>query len=173
MKRVISRTAVLAVALSVATATGTPALAGDPSRDLFAANRLSCAYIQGTTAGFTPQGRVSIKPPLDPNTPGLAIDIVDREKNRAVLEEDDRETAGVFMAAPSGLSVLVRYPAGGATLVTVYPVYAGASDNFLMVSSRHGSAAEPQMSQRYGFCRLGTATAPSPPAPAKPGTGHP
>ena len=147
---------------------------GDPVRDLFAANRLICAFTHGVTAGFNPQGRISIKPPLDPNTPGLSITILDREKSRAMLEEDDLETPGVFMTSPAGMSVLARYPDGGITLVTVYPVYSGASDNFLMVSSRHGAGTEPNTSQRYGFCRIGTqSSAPPPPsAPAPAGQGH-
>lgn len=145
-----------------------PARAEDPGRALFTAGRLACAYIQGMNAAFTPQGKVSLKPPLDPNTPGLTIAIVDREKNRAVLEEDDRETPGVLMTTPSSLSVMARYPDGGVTMVTVFPVHSGASDNFIMVSSRHGAGSEPQLSQRYGFCRPGVETSP-PPVPAPKG----
>ncbi|MFP5258489.1 MAG: hypothetical protein ACLGQH_05650 [Acidobacteriota bacterium] len=145
-----------------------PARAEDPGRALFVAGRLACAYIQGINAVFTPQGKVSLKPPLDPNTPGLTIAIVDRERNRAVLEEDDRETPGVLMTTPSGLSVMARYPDGGVTMVTVFPVYSGASDNFIMVSSRHGAGNEPQLSQRYGFCRPGVEP-PPPPAPTPKG----
>ena len=144
------------------------ARAEEPSQALFAAARLACAYSQGMNAAFTPQGRVSLKPPLDPNTPGLTIAIVDRAKNRALLEEDDLETPGVLMTTPSSLSVMARYPDGGVTVVTVYPVHSGASDNFLMVSSRHGVGNEPQMSQRYGFCRPGVETPPPPPPPPPP-----
>lgn len=165
MKRLFAA-AGLALVLSAA-----PARAEDPGRALFAAGRLACAYIQGINAVFTPQGKVSLKPPLDPNTPGLTIAIVDREKNRAVLEEDDRETPGVLMTTPSGLSVMARYPDGGVTMVTVFPVYSGASDNFIMVSSRHGAGSEPQLSQRYGFCRPGVET-PPPPPPAPAPKGH-
>ena len=145
--------------------------AEDPGQALFAANRLACAYSQGMNAVFTPQGRVSLKPPLDPNTPGLTIAIADRAKNRALLEEDDRETPGVLMTTPSSLSVMARYPDGGVTVVTVYPVYSGASDSFLMVSSFHGVGSEPHMSQRYGFCRPGIETPPPPPPPPAP-KGH-
>lgn len=157
--------AIAALGIVFAGAPERPALAGDPGRELFAARRLTCAFVQGITAGFTPQGHVSIKPPLDPNTPGLAIQIVDREKNRAVLEEDNRETAGVFMTASTGISVLARYPDGGVTLVTVYPMYSGGSDNFLMVSSSHGATTEPKMSQRYGLCRVAVEPPALPPAP--------
>lgn len=148
-----------------------PARAEGPGQALFTAGRLACAYIQGMNAVFTPQGKVSLKPPLDPNTPGLTIAIVDRERNRAVLEEDDRETPGVLMTTPSSLSVMARYPDGGVTMVTVFPVYSGASDNFIMVSSRHGAGSEPQLSQRYGFCRPGVETPPPPPPPPAP-KGH-
>lgn len=147
------------------------ALAEDPARMLASTKRLACAYSQGLNAVFTPQGRVSLKPPLDPNTPGLTIAIVDRDKNRALLEEDHLETPGVLMVSPAGLSVMARYADGGVTMVTVYPVHAGASDNLLMVSSRHGAGSEPQISQRYGFCRPGQETPlpaePSAPPPAK------
>lgn len=148
---------------------------GDPVRELAGAKRLACAFSQGVTAGFSPQGRVTIRPPLDPNTPGLSIAIVDATKHRAVLEEDDKETSGVFMLTPAGLSVMVRYPDGGVAMVTVYPVYSGASDNFLMVMSQHGVATEPKLSQRYGMCRLGAepSAAPAPsPEPKKSGHGH-
>ena len=149
-----------------------PARGDDPGQALFAANRLACAYSQGLNAVFTPQGRVSLKPPLDPNTPGLTIAVVDRAKNRALLEEDERETPGVLMTTSSSLSVMARYPDGGVTVVTVYPVYSGASDSFLMVSSRHGVGSEPQMSQRYGFCRPGVETPPPPPPPPPAPKGH-
>ena len=148
--------------------TAGPVLAEEPGRALFAASRLACAYSQGMNATFSPQGRVKLKPPLDPNTPGLTIAIVDRGKNRAVLEEDRLETPGVLMTSPAGLSVMARYADGGVTMVTVYPVYAGASDNYLMVSSRHGAGSEPQVSQRYGFCRPGQETPPPPEPPAPP-----
>ena len=161
----------LAAAALALLLTAGPARAEDPGQALFAANRLACAYSQGMNAVFTPQGRVSLKPPLDPNTPGLTIAIVDRAKNRVLLEEDDRETPGVLMTTPSSLSVMARYPNGGVTMVTVYSVYAGASDNFLMVSSLHGSGSEPHMSQRYGFCRPGVETPPPPPPPPAP-KGH-
>ncbi|OLN26765.1 hypothetical protein DVDV_2463 [Desulfovibrio sp. DV] len=144
------------------------ARAEEPGRALFAAKRLACAYSQGMNAVFTPQGRVNLKPPLDPNTPGLTIVIADREKNRALLEEDQQETPGVLMTTPVGLTVMARYPDGGVTMVTVYPVHSGASDNYLMVSSRHGAGSEPQISQRYGFCRPGQETPPPPEPPAPP-----
>ena len=146
---------------------GGQALAEEPGKILASTKRLACAYSQGLNAVFTPQGRVSLKPPLDPNTPGLTIAITDRAKNRAILEEDSLETPGVLMVSPAGLSVMARYADGGVTMVTVYPVHAGASDNLLMVSSRHGAGSEPQVSQRYGFCRPGQET-PPPPEPAAP-----
>lgn len=146
--------------------------AGDPAGELFAARRLACAFVQGVTAGFSPQGNVSIKPPLDPNTPGLTIEIRDADTRRAVLEEDDRETPGVFMTSPAGLTVMARYPDGGVTLVTVYPMYSGASDNFLMVSSHHGASTAPRMSQRYGLCRPASESRPESPPPAAPAPGH-
>ncbi|QAZ68211.1 hypothetical protein [Solidesulfovibrio carbinolicus] len=152
----------LAVCLSILTSG--QALAEEPAKILATTKRLACAYSQGLSAVFTPQGRVSLKPPLDPNTPGLTIAVTDRAKNRAVLEEDALETPGVLMVSPAGLSVMARYADGGVTMVTVYPVHAGASDNLLMVSSRHGAGSEPQVSQRYGFCRPGQET----PLPAEP-----
>ncbi|MHC1789815.1 hypothetical protein [Solidesulfovibrio sp.] len=160
------------ILLALVVLTSRAARAEEAHKTLAATKRLACAYTQGIGAVFTPQGRVSLRPPLDPNTPGLTINIVDRAKNRAVLEEDDLETPGVLMTAATGLSVMARYPDGGVTMVTVYPVYAGASDNFLMVSSRHGAGSEPQMSQRYGFCRPGVETPPPPPAPPAAKGGH-
>jgi hypothetical protein len=153
---------------------GGPALAEDTAKALFSANRLACAYSQGINAVFTPQGRVNLKPPLDPNTPGLTIAIVDRAKGRAMLEEDTLETPGVFTMTQTGLSVMVRYADGGVSMVTVYPVHSGASDNYLMVSSRHSAGSEPQISQRYGFCRPGQETPlpPEPPAPPAKKGGH-
>lgn len=176
MKRVSRWAALTAAGMAVAVGV-LPAWAGDPAQELFAAKRLACAYVQGINAGFTPQGHVSIKPPLDPNTPGLSINLVDRDKKKAVLEEDALETAGVYMATAGGLTVFARYPDGGVTVVTVYPMYSGASDNFLMVSSRHGASTMPGMSQRYGLCRLAAepSAAPppqSPPPPAASGHGH-
>lgn len=163
---------VWAVLILVAAAGACPAAsAGDPAQELAAARRLACAFTHGVQAGFTPKGAVSIKPPLDPNTPGLTIDIVDRKAGKVVLEEDDLETAGVFMTTPQGLTAMVRYPDGGVTVVTVYPLYSGASENFLMVSSHHGAATMPQMSQRYGFCRLAS-DAPPPPAAPPAAKGH-
>ena len=153
---------VLAICLMILT--GGQALAEEPAKILATTKRLACAYSQGMNAVFTPQGRVNLKPPLDPNTPGLTIAITDRAKNRAVLEEDSLETPGVLTVSPIGLSVMARYADGGVTMVTVYPVHAGASDNLLMVSSRHGAGGEPQVSQRYGFCRPGQET----PLPAEP-----
>jgi hypothetical protein len=161
-----------AVGLAAATLPTGRALAGDPARELFAANRLACAFTHGITAGFTPQGGVSVKPPLDPNTPGLTIDIVDRDKKRAKLEEDDRETAGSFLESPVGLHVMARYPDGGMVLVTVYPFYSGASDNFLMVASHHEAGTMPKMRQRYGLCRLAETPPPVPPAPSPAKKGH-
>jgi hypothetical protein len=170
MKRLLRILAACLLMLS-----GGQALAEEPARILASTKRLACAYSQGQNAVFTPQGRVKLKPPLDPNTPGLTIAITDRAKNRAVLEEDNLETPGVLMVSPAGLSVMARYADGGVTMVTVYPVHAGASDNLLMVSSRHGAGSEPQISQRYGFCRPGQETPlpaePPAPPPAKKG-GH-
>lgn len=163
MRRLLAATG-LALVLTAA-----PARAEDPGQALFAAARLACAFSQGMNAVFTPQGRVSLKPPLDPNTPGLTIAIVDRARNRALLEEDDRETPGVLMTTASSLSVMARYPDGGVAVVTVYPVHSGASDNYLMVASRHGVGSEPQISQRYGFCRPAVETPPPPPPPAPKG----
>lgn len=79
------------------------------------------------------------------------------------------------MLSTEGLTVFVRYPGGGVTVVTVYPMYSGASDSFLMVSSHHGAATMPAMSQRYGLCRLASETpaAPAPAPPAAPGQRHP
>jgi hypothetical protein len=173
MKRIL-RVWGLAAVWFVMAGAAHPVMAGDPAKELFAAKRLACAFVQGVTAGFTPQGNVSVKPPLDPNTPGLAIEIVDRENKRALLEEDARETTGVFMTTPTGLTVMARYPDGGVTLVTVYPMYSGASDNFLMVSSHHGASTAPRMTQRYGLCRIGAAPSETPPAspPAASGQGH-
>jgi hypothetical protein len=131
-----------------------PALAGDPVQDLAAAKRLACAFVKGITAVFSPQGGVLLKPPLDPNSPGLTINLVDRAKGQAVLEEDDRETPGTLAAVPSGLSILARDQSGSETLVTVFAQYSGVSDNFFMVSSRHGGGTQPQLSQRYGLCRV-------------------
>lgn len=163
------------VAVCLSILTSGQALAEEPAKILATTKRLACAYSQGLNAVFTPQGRVSLKPPLDPNTPGLTIAITDRAKNRAVLEEDALETPGVLMVSSAGLSVMARYADGGVTMVTVYPVHAGASDNLLMVSSRHGAGSEPQVSQRYGFCRPGQETPlpaePPAPPPAKKG-GH-
>lgn len=151
-----------------------PALAGNPMRDLAAADRLACAFLKGITASFTAQGGVLMKPPLDPNTPGLTIAIVDRSKGQAVLEEDTQETPGILKYGPDGLSILARDPAGNTTLVTVFPLYVGVSDNFIMVSSRHGVGVQPQMSQRYGLCRAASATSsvPSAPTPAASPAAH-
>ena len=162
------------LAASLLILSGVPALADEPARMLASTKRLACAYSPGMNAGFTPQGRVNLKPPLDPNTPGLTIAITDRAKNRAVLEEDALETPGVLMVTSAGLSVMARYADGGVTMVTVYPVHAGASDNLLMVSSRHGAGSEPHISQRYGFCRPGLETPPpaEPPAPPVKKGGH-
>lgn len=164
--------ALAAVSLTAATLPAGRALAGDPARELFAANRLACAFTHGVSAGFTPQGGVSVKPPLDPNTPGLTIDITDRDKKRAKLEEDDRETAGSFLESPVGLHVMARYPDGGMVLVTVYPFYSGASDNFLMVASHHDAGTMPTMRQRYGLCRVAETPPPAPPAPPPAPKGH-
>jgi len=170
MKRVFWMVASCLMILS-----GGQALAEEPAKILTTTKRLACAYSQGMNAVFTPQGRVNLKPPLDPNTPGLTIAITDRAKGRAVLEEDSLETPGVLTVSSVGLSVMARYADGGVTMVTVYPVHAGASDNLLMVSSRHGAGSEPQVSQRYGFCRPGQETPlpaePPAPPPAKKG-GH-
>jgi hypothetical protein len=138
------------------------AWAGDAGQALPAADRLACAFLKGVTALFTPQGRVVMKPPLDPNSPGLTIDIVDRAKFRAVLEEDDKETPGAFLLSPMGLTVMARDGAGNVTVVTVYAEYSGVSDNFPMVSSLHGGGLEPRISQRYGLCRVVPARAASP-----------
>lgn len=162
---------VLLLALAMLPA-GSAGAADDPATVLFAAKRLACAFTHGINAGFTPQGGVSIKPPLDPNTPGLTIAIVDREKKRAVLEEDDRETPAVFSQSPTGLYVVGRYPDGGMVLVTVYPIYSGGSDNFLMVASHHDAGTMPRMMQRYGLCRLADTPAKTAPAPAAPPPGH-
>lgn len=143
------------------------ALAQDASRELLAADRLACAFLSGVTANFSPRGRVAIKPPLDPNTPGLTIDIVDRDKSRAVLEEDERETPGVLLASPMGLTVMARDPGGEMTLVTVFAQYSDVSDNFLMVTSKHAGGTEPRISQRYGLCRTAPAKG-AQPAPAPP-----
>lgn len=148
-----------------------PAWAGDPVRELAGAERLSCAFVKGITAVFNQQGGVVLRPPLNPNTPGLAIAITDRSKGLAVLEEDALETPGTLKYGPEGLSVLARDPGGNTTLVTVFPLYAGVSDNFLMVSSRHGVGPRPQLSQRYGMCRAVSATPPAP-APAAPPAAH-
>jgi hypothetical protein len=164
----------LAAAPSLAAATPPPARDGRPEQELRAARRLACAYVQGINAGFTPQGRVNIKPPLDPNTPGLSISLIDPDRKRAVLEEDALETPGVYMFSEEGLTVFARYPNGGVTVVTVYPMYSGASDSFLMVSSHHGASTMPAMSQRYGLCRpAAEAPAAPPPPPAAAGHGHP
>ncbi len=151
-----------------------PCLAGDDdaARALFAAKRLACAFSHGVVAGFSPQGGVSVKPPLDPNTPGLTIDLVDADKKRAVLEEDDRETAGAFATSPMGLHVMARYPDGGMALVTVYAKYSGASDNFLMVASHHEAGTMPKVGQRYGLCRVAETPPPAAPAPPPPAGGH-
>uniref|UniRef100_I2Q4W2 Uncharacterized protein n=1 Tax=Desulfovibrio sp. U5L TaxID=596152 RepID=I2Q4W2_9BACT len=166
----------LAAAPSLCAAKSPPAGESHPAQELGAAKRLACAYVQGINAGFTPQGRVNVKPPLDPNTPGLSISLVDADRKRAVIEEDALETPGVYMLSAEGLTVFVRYPNGGVTMVTVYPMYSGASDSFLMVSSHHGASTMPAVSQRYGLCRLApelpaAPAAPSP--PAAPGHGHP
>ena len=150
------------------------AAAGGPAGELQAADRLACAFMKGMTAGFTPQGGVTMKPPLDPNTPGLTIDITDRAKGKAILEEDDRETPGVFMTTPMGVTILARDESGNVTLVTVFAQHSGVSDNFPMVSSLHAASLEPRLSQRYGLCRAVEprgATPPPAPAPA-PETGH-
>jgi len=145
------------------------AMAGDPAADLLAADRLACAFVKGITAGFTPQGGVVMKPPLDPNAPGLTIAVSDRAKGRAVLEEDAAETPGVFMTGPMGLTILARDPAGNVTLVTVFAQYAGPSHDFPMVSSLHAAGVEPRVMQRYGLCHAapasGEAAPPPPPAP--------
>ncbi|WP_428567386.1 MAG: hypothetical protein ACP59X_07785 [Solidesulfovibrio sp. DCME] len=164
MPRVSLRLLLAAVLLAAAQAPAT-ALAGDPSQELFTAKRLACAFTHGVNAGFNPQGGVSIKPPLDPNTPGLTIDIIDRTQKKVILEEDARDTPGVFNESATGLNVVARYPDGGMVMVTVFPVYSGASDNFLMVASHHEAGTMPKIRQRYGLCRL--AEAPPPPlAPA-------
>ena len=177
--RVFSTAAILAAAclcLTVRPApAAAPAVAADPAAVLYAAKRLACAFTHGVNAGFTPQGGVTVKPPLDPNTPGLTIDIVDADKTRAKLEEDDRETPAVFTISPIGLHVMARYPDGGMVLVTVYPLYSGASDNFLMVASHHDAATMPKISQRYGLCRVAETPPPAAPAPApqkEAGHGH-
>ncbi|EFL51002.1 conserved hypothetical protein [Solidesulfovibrio fructosivorans JJ]] len=139
---------------------------------LFAAKRLACAFTHGVVAGFSPRGSVSIKPPLNPNIPGLTISIVDRKAKRVMLEEDDLETPGVYMTGPEGLTAMARYPDGGVTLVTVYPLYSGASDNFLMVASHHGAATMPQMTQRYGLCRVAADAPPPAPTPPPAAKGH-
>jgi hypothetical protein len=166
MKRLVVRAAWALAALVLGGAG--PALAGDPVRDLLAADRLACAYLKGITTAFSPQGGVLMKPPLDPNSPGLTIDIIDRAKGRALLEEDDRETPGVLMTAPTGLTVLARDQAGNVTLVTIFAQYSGVSENFLMVSSLHAAGTQPRMSQRYGLCRVVPARESAPPPPAAP-----
>ena len=166
--RVCPTTAILAVACLCLTVQSAPAAApaADPAAVLSSAKRLACAFTHGVNAGFTPQGGVTVKPPLDPNTPGLTIDIIDADKKRAKIEEDDRETPAVFTVSPIGLHVMARYPDGGMALVTVYPLYSGASDNFLMVASHHEAATMPKISQRYGLCRVADAPPPAAPAPA-------
>lgn len=159
------------VALALVLGLAGPARAGDPMGDLAGADRLACAFVKGITAGFTPQGGVLMKPPLDPNTPGLTIAIVDRAKGQARLEEDTLETPGTLKYGPDGLTILARDPGGNTTLVTVFPLYAGVSDNFLMVSSRHGVGPQPQLSQRYGLCRKAAVERPAP-APAAPAAPH-
>jgi hypothetical protein len=173
--RVFSTAAVLAAAWLCLAVQPAPAAAptADPAAVLYAAKRLACAFTHGVNAGFTPQGGVTVKPPLDPNTPGLTIDIIDADKKRAQIEEDDRETPAVYTISPIGLHVMARYPDGGMALVTVYPLYSGASDNFLMVASHHDAATMPKISQRYGLCRAADAPPPAAPAPQKDaGHGH-
>ena len=166
MKRICWFWTGMAWVLTLVAVTGGVALADDAAKSLAGAKRLVCAFTQGSTAGFTPNGKASVRPALDPTRPGLAISLTDREKNRAVLEEDDEETAGVLLPTASGLSVAARFPDGGVSLVTVYPLFAGGADNFLMVASRHGAGLEPHMTQRYGLCRL--ASEKVPPAPPVP-----
>lgn len=167
MKRGFAGTILALVAIGLAaTAAAQTGQKRDPARELASAKRLACAFTSGVQAAYTPKGGVSIKPPLNPNAPGLTLDIVDREAKKVLLEEDDRETAGVYMTTQAGLTAMARYPDGGVTVVTVYPLYSGVSDNYLMVSSHHGIGAMPQISQRYGLCRL--ATDPPPAAPALP-----
>lgn len=138
------------------------ARAGDPAAALAAADRLACAFLRGMTARFTSQGGVSMRPPLDPNNPGLTVAIKDRTKGRAVLEEGAKETPGLLVSEPMGISILARDPTGTVTLVTVFAKYVGASDNFPMVASQHGAGLQPRMMQRYGLCRVAR---PAPPAP--------
>lgn len=59
----------LAAAPSLAAAKSPPAREGHPAQELQAAKRLACAYVQGINAGFTPQGRVNLKPPSTPTRP--------------------------------------------------------------------------------------------------------
>jgi len=171
MKQLLGWAAQLFAGMTWALVAVHPALAGDPTKELLAANRLACGYVQGVVPGFAPQGRVTVKPSLTPDTPGLTIAIVDRSKGRAVLEEDGQETAGAFLTSAAGLTIMARYPDGGTTLVTVYPIYLGASDVFPLVTSRHGAGSEPHISQRYGFCRPAQ-DAPAAPVPAPPTSGH-
>lgn len=163
---------VLVIALAAGSARGAEKKNEAAGEALFAAKRLACAFTHGVVAGFTPQGSVSIKPPLNPNTPGLTIDIVDRQAKRVVLEEDALETPGVYMTGPAGLTAMARYPDGGMTVVTVYPLYSGASENFLMVASHHGAATMPQMTQRYGLCRVASDAPPPAPTPPPAAKGH-
>lgn len=148
------------------------ARAGDPAAELAAADRLTCAFVKGMTAGFTPQGGVTMRPPLDPNTPGLTIAVTDRAKGRAVLEEGTQEIPGMLLTEPMGLTILGRDPSGNVTLVTIFATHAGASDNFPMVSSFHGAGVQPRMMQRYGLCRVAPSPPPAPEAPPAPATPH-
>lgn len=169
MRRIVS--GALVALFCAVLASGPARAAGDPAAILAAAKRLACAFTHGVNAGFDARGNVSIRPPLDPNTPGLTIVLVDPAKKRAILEEDNRETPGAYILEPSGLYVVARYPDGGMALITVYPIYSGASDNFLMVASHQGAATMPKVSQRYGLCRVAD-TPPPPPPPAPPAAGH-
>jgi len=156
----------------LALAVANRARAGDPAAELAAADRLACAFVKGMTAGFTPQGGVTMRPPLDPNTPGLTIAVTDRAKGRAVLEEGTREIPGMLLVEPMGLTILGRDPSGNVTLVTVFATHAGPSDNFPMVSSFHGAGVQPRMMQRYGLCRVAQPTPPAPETPPAPAAPH-
>ena len=163
----------VAVLLAAMLGVAARAAAADAAAALAGADRLACAFLKGITAGFSAKGGVIMRPPLDPNTPGLTIAITDREKGIALLEEGPKETPGRFMLGPAGLTILARDPAGNVTLVTVYPQYSEASDNFYMVSSLHAGGMEPRMMQRYGLCRVAhPQEEAAPEAPAVPEQGH-
>lgn len=133
---------------------GTAYASGDPAARLHSARSLHCTYT-AQVATWVRSGQRTVEQTTEAST--VSYDNIDLTKGTArIIANGGASDLTVWMEQTSGsLWMLERTTSGNVVVTTVFPMYAGFTDEFVVLEARHSMVGVTALGQdTYGTCKV-------------------